>query len=118
MAIILKTHPEFNDAWKEYLKYWGGEEAGLSNDMLEYSCYFNESFKKIPENKLIGIFKMIELVMTDGDESVKDAVATCFLENLINLSSFEYIEESPCFEYLGAESKKYYKAINEFYNRV
>lgn len=52
--------------------------------------------------------------MLEGNDKVRDAVATCFLENLINAVAWGRIPSSSFIHLLGEESKKYYKAWDEF----
>ena len=85
--IILKAFPEFRKIWeKEIIETWRGE----SNDsivMTEFSRYIKEMIAKKDSTKMDTIklaFKMAEKLMVEGNNTVQDAVATCFLENLIN----------------------------------
>jgi hypothetical protein len=57
---------------------------------------------------------MIEHLMLQGDDAVKDAVATCFLENLINRTSAGDIPAANFVHLLGPESVAYCKAWDEF----
>ena len=85
MADLVARYPGFQDTWRAHLDYWEGEEAGLCNDMAEFAVYVGtllEENERTPE--LEAIFGHVESLLDDGTEEVKDAVATCFLENLVN----------------------------------
>ena len=85
MPDLVARYPGFQDAWQAHLDYWEGEEAGLCNDMAEFAVYVGallEANSRTPE--LEGIFGHIESLLEGGTEEVKDAVATCFLENIVN----------------------------------
>jgi hypothetical protein len=61
-----------------------------------------------------GIFVFLEQLMTEGDEEVQTAVATCLLENLINSAAADRIAADAVVPLLGPASRKYCKAWDEF----
>lgn len=60
------------------------------------------------------VFDVAERLMVEGDNEVKDAVATCFLENLLNVASAGRIDASKFVDLLGPESRAYCRAWDEF----
>lgn len=60
------------------------------------------------------IFSLIEFFIKEGNQTVQDAAATCFLENLINYTSAGTLKPETFLCYLGPESKAYCKAWDEF----
>jgi hypothetical protein len=87
MNFILDKVPEFKTAWQVHLDFWGEDEAGLSNDIAEFASFIISNIVKMDDEKKKNIFRLVEDCLNDGDESVKDAIATCFLENLLNAVS-------------------------------
>ena len=114
MKTILMEFPSFEERWKEHLNYWGEEEAGLCNDMAEFSYHVVDLIVSGDTENLAVIFKLIERLMSDGDEDVKDCVATCFLENLMNRVSDDVFPAANFVHLLGPESRAYCKAWDEF----
>lgn len=116
MVLILEKFPNFKKMWSEHLEWWGDEKAGLSNDMAVFSRYTIELLKnsEINHTELHEIFILIEKFMTDGSENLKDAVATCFLENIINATSWKTVNPLSFVNLLGAESKNFCKAWDEY----
>ena len=114
--IILAKFPGFKDMCQEHLEYWGEEKAGLCNDMAVFSRYSINLLKEANKNisELKDIFLFIEKCMLEGNDNVKDATATCFLENIINATSWETISSLNFVQLLGCESKKFCKAWDEF----
>jgi hypothetical protein len=113
MPLVLERIPGFQERWEAHLDWWGGEEAGLCNDIAALSEYVRECITEDRTQELPAIFALIEEFMTRGDEEVRDATATCFLENLLNITS----EEVPAESYiglLGNESKAYGRAWDRF----
>jgi hypothetical protein len=114
MKIILQEVPEFDEHWQAHLKYWGDEEAGLCNDMSEFSKYAADLIQNGQFANLPVVFDVAERLMVEGDNEVKDAVATCFLENLLNIAGTEQLDASKFVDLLGPESRAYCKAWDEF----
>lgn len=114
MRIVLRSVPEFYPAWKAHLEYWEGEEAGLSNDLSEFSHFVIENIKEMKDGRKKEIFSLVERLLEEGDREVKDAVATCFLENLLNASSSERLSPEDFVGFLGGGAKSYCKSWDEF----
>ena len=116
MDIILTKFPGFHSTWKKYLEWWGGDFRGFCNDMSCFSRYTIELIKdsKSHDKELKEIFTFIEHLLHEGSKEVKDAAATCFLENLINISSSGRISALKFVHMLGQESKEYCIAWDEF----
>jgi hypothetical protein len=66
------------------------------------------------KKEIKNIFNLIERLIKQGNNIVKDAANTCFLENLINYTSAGRLEPEQFIHYLGPESKAYCKAWDEF----
>lgn len=115
IKLILQKFPGFQNAWQEHLDWWGKETPGFCNDMAAFSRYTIMLLKeKKNEQQLKEIFAFIEELMNVGTIEVKEAVATCFLENFINAVAWGRIPASSFVYLLGEESKKYCKAWDEF----
>ncbi len=115
MNLILQKFPSFNDAWEKHLAWWENDKPGLCNDISVFSRYVIELIQKgESEEKLKEIFTFVEKLMNEGSQKVQEAVATCFLENLINATSWETISPASFVNLLGPESKEYCKAWDEF----
>jgi hypothetical protein len=56
MNLILNKFPEFTSVWQEHLKFWGEDEAGLSNDMTEFASFVIRNTEKMPNQKRREIF--------------------------------------------------------------
>ena len=116
IPFILERFPGFQSGWTAHLEYWEGEAAGLCNDMGAFTHYVCEllAAREPPSAELRAIFEMIEDLMVRGDEEVKDAVATCFLENLQNSESAGRIKAESFVPLLGKESRAYCRAWDAF----
>lgn len=114
MSLILDRVPEFKSAWQTHLDFWGEDEAGLFNDMAAFASFLIANMAMMPDEKKQKIFLFVERCLKEGDGPVKDAVATCFLENLLNAVSDEVILAESFVQYLGEESKVFCKSWDEF----
>lgn len=114
MNKILKEVPDFIPTWQEHLEYWGQEEAGLCNDLSEFSSFVVKHIASFDISKKESIFQLAEQLLTSGDDAVQNAVATCFLENILNAVSAGRISSNDFTDFLGDSSKKYCQAWDSF----
>lgn len=115
IELMLEKFPDFEKAQKEYMALFG-EDSGISGNMSAFSHYVIDLIEqnKINKDDLNKIFNFIEELMEEGTDTVKDAVATCFLENIINATSWGAIPASSFVPLLGKKSKEFCKAWDEF----
>jgi hypothetical protein len=113
MSLILDQFPDFSISWDAYLDYWGNDERGLCNDMSEFSLFAASVFQR-KDHELTGrILSFIEHLIVFGDEEVRTAAMTCFLENVMNqvpakLSPATFVCD------LGPKSRDFCRAWDEF----
>jgi formylglycine-generating enzyme required for sulfatase activity len=110
---ILQRFPGFSELWKEHIDYWEGKEAGLCNDMAQFSHYVIALINNGKLSELPTIFELIEQFLVTGDIQVQEATATCFLENILNNLSIN-TNIRVIFDLLGPESHTYAKAWDDF----
>lgn len=112
--LLLKEVPEFEPVWQAHLDYWGEDVAGLSNDINEFSTFITKNITKMDSLKKQRLFLLIEELLNTGDNAVKDAIATCFLENILNAVSDNKVSSSEFAYLLGKESRAYCKSWDEY----
>ena len=110
MNLILKTVPEFESVWQAHIEYWGDDVAGLSNDLNEFSAFMIGNITEVSGLTKQNIFLLVEELLNTGDVEVKDAIATCFLENLLNAVSDNKLSSNEFVHFLGKESRNYCKS--------
>jgi hypothetical protein len=81
---VLKVIPGFKTTWEEHLDDWDGESAGLILDMIELAGYTNSLLKKGETEETKLIFGLMESMLEEGENAVRNAVLTGFLETVIN----------------------------------
>lgn len=115
MNLVLQKFPSFQKMWQEHLDWWEGEAPGFSNDMSVFSDYVLELLKVDNNSEEVReIFIFVEYLLNNGEQSVKNATKTCFLENLINATSWKRINALDFVDLLGVKSKKYCQAWDDF----
>ncbi len=102
--------PGFTDAWLEEKGLWSKEDGTFTVHGLlaVLSHHVSGLLEKGDVSKLVRLFQLIETKLTGSDNNLSNAVATCFLENLMNrvpsVFPFERFEVL-----LGSASKVYCK---------
>lgn len=118
LEILLNEFPDFEKIWeKENQEYWKDEDLAVGFAIIEFSRYVQDliTAKKLQDKeKIKRAFFLAENFMVKGDDKVKDLIATCFLENLINTAAWGKICPESFVHLLGEESKKYCKTWDEF----
>ncbi len=112
MAWIVERVPGFAPAWRRHRDFWDGEEAGLCNDLSAFADYVARRVDAGEPAELRQIFYQVEHLMAGGDAQVQEAVATCLLESLVNLASWNRIERD-FRAYLGPRSRAHCQAWDE-----
>lgn len=107
--------PEFRDRWQGYLGEWKGGDGGASSPGL---CLFMMEFARYVGDAILAdasgwreTFPVIEQFMSEGDEEVRTATATCFLESLVNRAD---VPASAYVSLLGPMSRQHCKAWDLF----
>jgi hypothetical protein len=115
MPELVERFPGFRPRWDAHVDFWEGEEAGLCNDVAEFAHYIHETLEHDPDSEVLpaALTRAEELLETGTDE-VKDAIATCFLENLVNRITQETAYTQTFVSLLGPRSLEYCRAWNEF----
>jgi hypothetical protein len=111
---ILREIPEFKSHWDKHNNEWHMEDAGLCMDFAAFSWFAWEQIIQKQTDVLARIFELVEKLMREGEEEVKVAVSTCFLENILNRATDD-VEASAIFlPLLGPESRGYCIAWDKF----
>jgi len=114
IELFLNKVPGFEPAWQAHLEFWGNDTPGLSNDISKLSSYLINNLHLMSSDKREEVFLLVESCLEEGDEMVKNAVATCLLENMINAVSSGRVEAHLFVGLLGEESRNFCKAWDDF----
>ncbi len=111
---ILNLFPDFRSDWERYISELKNESPGLCLDLIEFSTWLIKNFGSLHSKSVSELFDLIESWVSQGDQEVQDATATCFLEALQNGVDNKEISGRVLFSFLGPESIAYCRAWDEF----
>ena len=115
MDEVLARFPGFAPMWEEHLEFWGGDVRGVGNDVAEFSAYVRKRLEgRERTEELERIFAFAEEMMRDGDEAVKDQIATNLLENVVNSAGQDDAYDALFVSLLGPLSLAYCQEWNRF----
>jgi len=106
MEMILNKFPDFIRNWEKYIDEWQNVSPGFTIDMCEFAEYVVNSIQQEREIELDRVFQLVEYFIISGDEEVKNAVATGFLEYILNATS-RRIDPSSFVPFMGESSKNF-----------
>jgi hypothetical protein len=113
-ARLLQSFPDFAPRWNAFLEEWGGQPPTACSDMREFQDYVLDFIDGKADEQLRRVFELVEQLMVEGDDEVRTATATCFLEDLQNIAAAGRISADFFVPLLGPESRAYCKAWDEF----
>lgn len=111
---LLKITPDFSHAWQDHLKYWEGENTSIWLDIGAFSDYVIDAIIKMDDDQKTKLFNAVEELLIYGDDDVQNAIATCFLENIVNASG-ETISSDVFVSFLGTSSREHCRAWDEYH---
>jgi hypothetical protein len=111
---LIKIEPEFFAYMCEEISWWFQSDGSISvhGIFIVLSHYVAEDLENVCVIDYKKLFQEIELLISDSNEDVANATATCFIENLQNRS--DKIDPLLWTHYLGQESKEYAIAWDKF----
>lgn len=91
------------------------KDTDLWGDMIAFSHYVIDLLRvrETPSSYIQDIFAYTEYLLLQGDEDVQNAVCTCFLENILNVTP-EQVDPKRFVQYLGEESRSYCRTWDAF----
>jgi len=108
--------PGFMKVWSDWLKedeeFGDGEQPNSHTVFLEYNDFIVQKLDELSYENKNNLFSYIEDALNSHDKDLSEAVATCFLESLVQKST-QYKPES-YFPFLGPKSTAHSKAWDEF----
>jgi hypothetical protein len=111
---ILQAVPGFRPHWEAHLEFWGEDSVGITMDMIEFAVYTNRLFENNAETELAVIFELTESMLWEGTQEIMDAVATGFLESILNPLTESSTHLPLLNQLLGRRSRAYSQAWLSF----
>jgi len=116
IPMIISGIPAFKSYYDKEIEYWG-EDTPTGCQVGWFAHFIAEIFveqKKEPV-MLQQCFDLIEKLLVEGDEQVKNYMYFFFIESLVNIIGHEGIGYEVLLPYLGPYSKKALNKINAFW---
>lgn len=93
---------------------WSPDPPPPSLAMSQYARVFSENVRSFSKEETQTLFTLVEHLLSDADDAVKDAVATGFLEGLLGLASAGSFDIRSVVQLLGPKSRKYCQEWDKF----
>ncbi|MEO7161540.1 MAG: hypothetical protein ABI041_01345 [Bdellovibrionia bacterium] len=117
IEFVLKLEPDFLPALERERREFSGNEITIGLEFIAFSNFVSDKLELGIYKNAKKVFEGIEHLLTKGvaDEEIQTLATTCFLENIQNLSGHGRFPETSFIPFLGPESRKFCKALDEFW---
>ena len=116
LPLLLEASPSFGAKWGEFLGGWRGQsDPPLYNALGDFARHVVGLLEIHNEPDLTKVFAVVERLHIEGDHFVKEAVTVGLLENLQNLNMHKSTTPVQFAPYLGTESRRWWKRVNDFW---
>jgi hypothetical protein len=115
LNFLFKVEPSYKDQYNRYLER-RNRPPTMSGDTTNFANFIVLKLNSGIYKNAANLFQSIESLLDDetSSDEIKDAVCTCFLENLINYASNGRIPYECFVPFLGSQSRDYCKVWDEF----
>jgi hypothetical protein len=116
IPLMLKIAPGFQQRWDNYLQHWDNEPPGIYTSIGQFAHYIVDSVDSnapwLPE-----FFRLIELMVVEGNEDIQLLVTVGFLEDILTISSWRPHKGEVFLQWLGPESKKFWDKSDKLWSK-
>ena len=113
MPILLEVCPSFNEKWKEHVNdIWDRDSEGiLYTDFSAFARHIVNLIEVKETKEFTDVFATIEMLISNADDFVKDAVIVGLLEDIQTIALGRDIRISAFNRYLGYLSKESWERL-------
>jgi hypothetical protein len=115
MPLVLARCPGFAPTWEKHRLLWEGEESGIYNDLAEFATFIVNCYEQRATEPVVAAFALIEELLVDGNEDVRNAATIGFLEDVQNIASWRPFTAAVFVQWLGPKSKLAWAEIEEMW---
>lgn len=118
MELLLNACPSYIKRWKEHSNFYycNGEEQLLYIDLGDFSGHLVDLYTNNELNEFNQVFDIVELLLIDGDDFVKEAAIIGFLEGIQNIASNSGVKPTEFMRFLKPTSAKWWNNLNDFWS--
>ncbi|MEL7562224.1 hypothetical protein [Dehalogenimonas sp. 4OHTPN] len=114
---LLQIAPKFSEQWKEHLDWWGDEtDRGIYNDIAAFAHFVVDTAEN-DKSWMPELFQLIEMMITNGNEHVKELAIIGILEDIQTISSWRPHKGEIFLQWLGPESKVNWDKLNKLWSK-
>jgi len=116
ISALRQAFPDFEVRWKKHIAWWSGNPAGSYNDMAEFVHFVIEDIHekgKLDETR--RVFQVLEKVLVEGDQEIKDLIGLGFFETLQNVASHRPLGNRPYEQFFGPRSKEIWSELQKMW---
>ncbi len=107
IELIRESDVDFARRWEADTDLQRPGAADIYRFASKYCDYVSDIADHAPSDRLSSVFAVVERLMAEGDFDVRNALGTCFLEDLINFVANGRIRSSSVVPYLGPVSRAF-----------
>jgi hypothetical protein len=116
IPLFLKACPEWASDLSEERKSWDNDEPGRFNEISVLARFIVNSYKVNSFTSFPMIFETLEMIIKDGDEEAKNLAIVGLIEDIQTNSSWHPFGYDVFTQWLGTESLKSWKHIDNIWN--
>ncbi len=117
MPRLVAEFPAFRPAWDKHLEYSEGKPAGYYNDITQFvyfvvrDLYPSEKIKEVQR-----ALDVMEDLLKNGSNAVRELVVVGFLEDLQNLASGQAFGKEAFIQFLGPKSREAWDELERLWS--
>jgi hypothetical protein len=112
---FLEVCPSFRERWETRVKSWGSRERGDYNDIGELADHIVDLYEKGETERFSDIFDLVEELVNEGNQEVRDLMTIGLLEDIRNIASHRPFGNSVFLSWLGPTSRQAWFEIEEIW---
>ncbi len=105
IPLLLECCPGARWRWEEHLASWSDEPAGSYNDLSVFAHHIVDRHAAGITDEHAALFRLIEQVLTNGDEESRELVAIGLLEDIQVIASNQPFGAAAFVPWLGPQSR-------------
>ncbi len=109
--LLLSICPSALHAWETHLRWWCEDDRGYFNDIAVFAHHIVDSYTAGRTSEFPAFFAMVERLITEGDEHVRELATIGLLEDIQNVASHRPFGYSVFVPWLGPVTIVEWRAV-------
>lgn len=115
-SLLLEACPSFSRDWESFVEKWAAEtELPLYEALGSFARHLVSKLAAGETEPFNAVFTVVERLITDGDDYVKNAAIVGLLEDLQNASLHTTTEPEQFRTFLNPASGRYWERLYDFW---